>query len=218
LKFSRKIKEVFFKIWRDPVWSKVISVGILALIGITYAKITNHSWNEIYDLIITNLSFKIPLFVFLSIIALYFIIKKLIQLFRKRKSSFWNEQIGNYTFKELYNILLTETLPIQTQGMKMSGRPAPTHDLLTLFRIYYSQLNKGFGIYDNLDDGGYLYAVFAPRLVGFGLVDEYQKPDENLPDRTDVAYKTSILGHKFHASLDKIILASKLKELRKKKG
>jgi hypothetical protein len=217
LKVGLKIKEVFLKIWKDPVWSKVISVGILGLFALLWAKITNHSWDEIYLFIIKGLSFRLPLFVFLSIIALYFIVKKCIQLFKNRKHPFWDEQIGNYTFKELYNILLTENMPVQTVGMQITGRPAPRDDFLFLFRVYYTSLNKGFGIEDNLDDGGYLYSVFAPRLVGFGLVNEYQKPDENLPDRTDVAYKTSELGHKFHASLDKLILAGKLKELKEKK-
>jgi len=210
------IKKTFSKTWKDPVWSKVIAAGILASVGLFWAKITNHSWEEIYAFIIFVLSFKFPLFIFLSVIAFYFIIKKCIQLFRNKKDSFWDEQMGNYTFKELYNILLTENLPIPTVGMQISGRPAPTDNLLFLFRLYYSSLNKGFGIGDNLDDGGYLWSVFAPRMVGFGLVDEYQKPDENLPDRTDVAYKTSALGHRFHASIDKLVLADKLKMLKEK--
>ena len=65
--------------------------------------------------------------------------------------------------------------------------------------------------------GSYLYGVLAPRLMGFGLVDAYQKPLNDLPNRTEVAYKTSELGHRFHASLDKINLAEKIKELKSKK-
>jgi hypothetical protein len=125
--------------------------------------------------------------------------------------------MGNYTFKELYNILLTQTLPVATIGMNMSRMPAPTDDLLTLFRIYYTYLNKGVDFDDNLDDGNYLYSVLAPRLVGFGLVETYQNPLNNLPDETEIAYKTSELGHRFHASIDKIILAEKMKELKSKK-
>lgn len=30
-------KEFLLKIWRDPVWSKVISVGVLGVIGTIYA-------------------------------------------------------------------------------------------------------------------------------------------------------------------------------------
>lgn len=101
--------------------------------------------------------------------------------------------------------------------MQLSGMSAPTDDLLMLFRLYYTYLNKGVDFDDNIDDGSYLYSILAPRLVGFGLVDAYQKPLNDLPDRTEVAYKTSELGHKFHASLDKVILAKKIKELKAKK-
>jgi len=217
LKIWSNFKDFFLKIWKDAVWSKVIAGGILVAIPIVWAKITNHSWNEIYQFVIKVLSFPLPLYVFLSVIALYFIVKKCIQLFKKRKDPFWDEQMGNYTFKELYNILLTETMPVRTKGMELFGRNAPNDNLLFLFQVYYSTLNSGFGFGDNIDDGGYLYGVFAPRLVGYGLVDEYQKPNDDLPDRTDVAYKTSALGHKFHAALDKLVLAQKLKELKSKK-
>jgi hypothetical protein len=217
MKNIQKLKEGFLKIWKDPVWSKVISAIIIALIAISWAKITNHSWKEIYDFVINVLSFKLPIYLFLSIIAFYFIVKLCIRLFRKRKDPLWDEQMGNYTFKELHNILLTETFPVTTMRMQMSGMPAPTDDLLMLFRIYYTYLNKGVDFDDNIDDGSYLYSVLAPRLVGFGLVDAYQKPLNNLPERTEVAYKTSELGHKLHASLDKVILAEKMKELKSKK-
>ena len=217
MKKFQKIKEGFLKIWKDPVWSKVISAGIIVLIAISWAKITNYSWKEMYDFVINVLSFKLSIYVFLSLVAFYFIVKVCIRLFRKWKDPFWDEQMGNYTFKELYNILLTETLPVTTTKMEWSAMPPPPDDLLTLFRVYYSYLNKGVDFDDNLDDGSYLYSVFAPRMVGFGLVDVYQKPLNDLPDRTEVAYKTSELGHKFHASIDKVILAEKIKELKSKK-
>ena len=214
----KSIKEGFLTIWQDPVWSKVISVGIIGLVALAWAKITNHTWTEIYDFVLSVLSFKLPVYLFLSTIALYFIVKLCIKLFRKGKDPLWDEQIGNYTFKELHNILVTETLPVRTRGMEMGGIPAPTDNCLTLFRLYYITLNKGFGIGDDIGDRGYLHSVFAPRMVGYGLVEAYQKPDDNLPEITDVAYKTSELGHKFHSSLDKVILAEKIKKLKSKKG
>ena len=180
MKFGLKIKKAVLKIWKDPVLSKVIATGLLGLIAIGWAKLTNHSWNEIYLWLLVSLKYKLPVFIFLSIIGLYFVFKLSINLFRKEKDEFWDAQMGNYTFKELYNILITETFPVQNVGMKMSLRPAPTDDLLTLFRIYYTFLNKGVGIEDNLKDGGYLYSALAPRLVGFGLVEPYQKPDNFL--------------------------------------
>lgn len=109
--FLKKLKEGALKIWKDPVWSKVISTGIIAFIAIAWAKITNHSWKEIYDLLLGMLSFKFPVYLFLLIVASYFIVKLCIRLFRKQKDPLWDEHIGNYTFKELHNILLTETFP-----------------------------------------------------------------------------------------------------------
>lgn len=212
----KKTGEWFLKIWKDPVWSKVISAGIIAAIAVIWAKISNYSWQEIYDFVLTVLSYQIPIYLFLSIIALYYIIKLCIRLFKKRKDPLWDEQMGNYTFKELYNILLTETFPVTTMRMQMSGMPAPEDNLLILFRIYYTILNKGVDFDDNLDDGSYLYSVLSPRLLGYGLVEAYQKPLNDLPDRTEIAYKTSELGHKFHASLEKVILPEKIKEAKTK--
>ena len=213
-----QIKNTFFKIWNDNVWSNLIAAIIFAAVALTWAKITNHSWGDIYNFSVTILTFKLPIYFFLSLTGFYFIIKKCIQFFKKHKDPLWDEQMGNYTFKQLYNIMLTEKMPIQTQGMKMSGHGPLTDDFLLLFRVYYTLLNSGVGLDQSMKDGGYLYNYFAPRMVGFGLVEGYQKPDDNLPGVSDIAYKTSELGHKFHSSLDKIILAEKLKQHKIAKG
>jgi len=212
----RKLKKGILKIWKDSVLSNVIAVGIVTLIGISWAKITNHSWKEIYDFILNVLSFEVPIYLFLSFVGIYFIVKVFFRLFRKRKNPIWDAQMGNYTFKELHNVLLTETFPVTTMRMQMSGMPAPTDNLLFLFQTYYTYLNKGIDFDDKIDDRGYLYNVLAPRLVGFGLVETYQKPLNDLPNRTEVAYKTSELGHAFHAALDKAYLPEKIKELKAK--
>jgi len=217
LKISFKTKETFLKIWRDPVWSNVIAGSFIIAIPVVLAKITHHTWGEIYQFLKTILSFELPVYFFLSVIGLYFIVQLCRQIFIKKKDPLWDEQIGNYTFKQLYNILLTQTFPVRTDGMVMTGRQPPSGDLLYLFRLYYLHLNKGVDIEDNTDDGGYLYSIFAPKMVGFGLVDEYQKPDVNLPNVTDTAYKTSALGHKFHASLEKVMLDNRMKEMKKNK-
>ena len=209
-------KEGFLKIWKDSVWSKVISAGIIALVAVVWAKITNHTWAEVNDFVVKFLTFRMPVYIFLSAIGTYFIVQLLKNFFIKSKDPLWDEQMGNYTFTELHNILLTETFPVTTNGMQMSGMNAPNDDLLMLFRIYYIYLNKGVGFDDNIEDGSYLYSVLAPRFVGYGLVDVYQKPLNDLPDRTEVAYKTSLLGHKFYASLEKIILPEKIKEYKEK--
>lgn len=204
-------------IWKDPVWSKVISAAIIALVLLIWAKITKYTWKEIYDFVLCSLSLKLPVYFFLSVIAIFLGTKLCIQFFKRRKDPLWDEQMGNYTFKELYNILRTEKLPARTTGMIMSEMEAPTDDLLFLFRVSYLELNKGLGFDHDLKDGGYTYTYLAPRLVGFGLVEVYQKPLGYAPDFKKTAYKTSDLGHKFHASLDKVDLAERMKELRTKK-
>ena len=210
-----KTSAYLLAIWRDSVWSKVISAGIIAGLALLGAKLANYSWPDIYHFILAALSFQLPLYLYLAVFGLYFIFQKSIQLFQKKKDPFWDVPIGHFTFKELYNILLTTYLPVSTRSMKIAGQ-APTSDhFLTLFRAYYSYFNRGVTIEDRIDDGGYLYAFFAPQMVGYGLVEVYQRPDSNLSDVTDTAYKTSALGHQFHACLEKVILSDRLKTLKK---
>lgn len=38
------MKELFLKVWKDPVWSKVISVGIVALISLAFDSTRNFLW------------------------------------------------------------------------------------------------------------------------------------------------------------------------------
>jgi hypothetical protein len=217
MKWFTPVWSFLLKIWKDSVWSNVISVGIIFLIGLVGAKVTNHSWSEIYSFIIKVLSFQAPIYLFLSAIALYFVARLIVNLVKKRKDPFWDEQMGNYTFKELHNILLLNKWPVQTAGMAMVGKKAPEDDLMFLFRLYYPILTKGVDFYDNVDDAQYLYGALAPKLVGFGLVEAYDKPNENLPGRTNIAYRVSEVGHRFHAKMDKIALKQQMKEERTKK-
>lgn len=213
-----KLKEKFLIVWKDAVWSNIIAATILAIIGVTWAKITNHSWNEIYGFILNLLNFNFPLYVFLSVFALFFILKKCTQLFKRNIHPLFDVQVGNYTFKELVQIMQRERLQISTFGMKMSGYNPPDEDLLFLFKAYYSSLNKGFGFDDIIEgDGGYLYNILAPRFVGFGLVDTHKQPLNDLPDKSEVAYKMNDLGRHFHSLLEKWELQYQLKEEKKKK-
>ncbi len=70
-----KIWEAILKIWKDPVWSKVISAGIILLIATIWTKYSNYSSQQVYDFFILILTYKLPIFVFLSMIGLYFLIK-----------------------------------------------------------------------------------------------------------------------------------------------
>jgi len=73
---------MFVKIWKDPVWSKVISVIIVGIAGLIYAKINIKFKNETFkDSILNLLSFKIELKYLLIFIIIFliaqFILKKI---------------------------------------------------------------------------------------------------------------------------------------------
>ena len=203
-KEENKIWKFIRKIWKDSVWSKLIATGLIILITSIWTRYSIYSLNDIYTFIIKGLTYTIPVFVFLSIIGLYFLIKLVIKLFRKKKDPIWDEQVGNYKFKELYAILSNQNYEVGTVGMGYSGRKPPKEDLLTLFYTYSPLLNKGINLDDNLKDGGYLYGVLAPKLVGYGIVNKIESKNLQI-DVIDVKYETSEIGHKFFALLEKTI-------------
>jgi hypothetical protein len=200
----KKIEEAVLKIWKDPVWSKVISAGIILLIATLWAKYNNYSSQQIYNFVIFILSYKFPVFVFLSIVGAYFLIKLVIRLFKRKIDPIWDEQVGNYKFKELYKILSSQNLPVGTNGMGWSGQKPPEEDLLTMFHTYSTFFNKGINLDDDYQDGGYLYGVLAPKLVGYGLLDKIETKNLQI-DFMDIKYQTSEVGQKFFALLEKSI-------------
>jgi hypothetical protein len=202
-----KIWVAFLKIWKDPVWSKVISAGVILFIATIWTKYSNYSSQEVYEFFILLLTYKLPIFVFLSIIGLYFLIKLLIRLFKKKNDPIWDEQVGNYKFKELYQILSNQNFPVGTIGMSWSGRKPPEDDLLTMFHYNSTFFNRGLNLDDDLGDGGYLYGVLAPKLVGYGLLDKIETRNLRI-DVIDIKYQTSEVGHKFYALLEKTIYLS----------
>jgi hypothetical protein len=199
-----KIWESIIRIWKDPVWSKVISVGIILLITTIWTKYSKYSSQQVYDFLISILTYKLPIFVFLSIAGLYFLTKILIRLFKKKTDPIWDEQVGNYKFKELYQILQNQNYPIRTNGMSWSGQKPPEEDLLTMFHTSSTFFNRGLNLEDDLKDGGYLYGILAPKLVGYGLLDKIETKNLQI-DVMEIKYQTSEIGHKFYALIEKSI-------------
>jgi len=199
-----KIWESILKIWKDPVWSKVISTGIILLIATIWTRYSNYSSQEVYDFFISILTYELPIFVFLSIIGLCFLTKPLRRLFKKKIDPIWDEQVGNYKFKELCQILSNQNFAVRTAGMVWSGRNPPEDDLLTMFHSYISFFNRGLNLDEDLEDDGYLYGVLAPKLVGYGLLDKIETKNLQI-DVMDIKYQTSQVGHKFYALLEKSI-------------
>lgn len=199
-----KIWETIIRIWKDPVWSKVIATGIILLIATIWTKYSNYSSTQVFGFVIFILTYNFPIYIFLSIFGIYFLAKKIINLFAKKTDPIWDEQIGNYKFKELYDILSQQNFPIGTMGMRFSGHSPPNEDLLTMFHRYIFYFNKGISLEDNLQDGGYIYGVLAPKLVGYGLLDKTETKNSKI-DLNEIKYQTSDVGHKFYALLEKSI-------------
>lgn len=197
----KKISEIC----KHPVWSKVIAFGIISLIAALWSSYSKYTLKQIYDFLIGGLSYKVPLFFFLSLVGGYFLIKLLIRLFKRKIDPIWEEQVGNYTFRELYGILMKQNFLVGTEGMAYSNIKPPEENLLVLFDIYSTHLNKGVTMDDVLGDGGYLYGALAPKLVGYGLVEKIEVKNPDL-DAIDIKYQMSELGYKFYALLEKLSL------------
>ena len=88
--------------------------------------------------------------------------------------------------------------------MDQSGQKPPEDDLLTMFHNFITFFNRGVDLDDNLEDGGYLYGVLAPKLLGYGLLNKIETKNLQI-DVMDIKYKTSEVGHKFYALLEKSI-------------
>lgn len=204
----KKFLEAILKIWKDPVWSKVISAAFIFIFATIWAKYNHYSFKDIYIFTVKLFAFELPVYFFASLVGLFFLIKFSIKFFRRNKDPIWDEQIGNYTFRELYSILQSQNLPVGTRGMSWSGQKPPNDDLLTLFRLYSPLLNKGITLEDRLDDGGYLYGVLSPKLVGYGIVEKIETKNLRI-DVMDTKYQTSELGHKFFSLIEKVIHLNK---------
>ena len=200
---QKKIWKKIIEIWKDPVWSKVISTAIIFIIVTIWAKYSNYTNEQVYNFFILILIYKIPVFLFLSLIGLYFISKAVIKLLEKKNDPIWNEQIGNYTFEELYKILSSQNYPVGTVGMGYSRINPPENDLMSMFHAFSPILNRGIGM-DYEADEGYLYGVLPPKLVSYGLVDKIEIKNLEI-DVMDIKYQTSENGYKFFALLEKTI-------------
>lgn len=200
---QKKIWKKIIEIWKDPVWSKVISTAIIFIIVTIWAKYSNYTNEQVYNFFILILIYKIPVFLFLSLIGLYFISKAVIKLLEKKNDPIWNEQIGNYTFEELYKILSSQNYPVGTVGMGYSRINPPENDLMSMFHAFSPILNRGIGM-DYEADECYLYGVLSPKLVSYGLVDKIETKNLEI-DVMDIKYQTSENGYKFFALLEKTI-------------
>jgi hypothetical protein len=210
------------KAWKDPVWSKVISVAILALIASAWAAFVGLSFKQVVQLVVDSLCFKLPVYVLLSSVGMYFVGLRVIKAIKRKPQlapSIWDEQVGHYTFKELTDIMRSQTLPIRTVGMEISGTRPPDDNLIILFLQYVIWLNAGVTPeYPGNTDGGFGFSVLCPKLAAFGLVDVFEVPDEDLPNYRNTNYRMSELGRKFLSLIERVEVQEKTSHLRQLKN
>ncbi len=191
------------KIWNDPVISSVIASAIVLLSPSIWALVKRHSISLLYK---NLLMVKIPLYcVILAILGIFLMKRLIMPLLTVKKDSIWDEQIGNYKFKELYTILKRQTLPVQTTGMQWANRQAPTDDLLHQFCTNKIFLNKGVTMDSPLEDGGYIWSVFCPKMMDYGLVSKTDYIDERTK-YSMIKYQITEDGNKFYSLVEKIML------------
>ena len=166
---------------------------VVAVIGKYLLKI---DWSDV-------LNYGVPTYVILIlflVVGLSYIVFSFIS-----HIGFWNKRIGDYKFEELYQIMMSKNLPVQTQGMTWSAMPAPTDNLLFLFYRYYSYYNSGM-THDNPGpraDGNYGLGVLSPELAGYKLVEKQPYVDfEQIPGDK---YVITDIGKLFYSQVEKLI-------------
>lgn len=196
-----KYKGKFEKLWTDPVWSKVISAAIIALVTILYSiGKTAFENKSLFDSIVKvlNLEIKVYLYLLFSFISIfiYFLINFFRNKLNKRHLGFeLDQKVGNFTFRELHNALLTHI--IETPSSLKQGAPDMI-DLLTVFKIYARIFNQGVQWEDDMDT----YYKIGPTLMSYGIIEKV--PTTNMSDVIGMEMlQTSKIGFEFLAMLEK---------------
>lgn len=190
------------KIWHDPIWGKVIYAGFIFIAGLIYSLIATLSKEiSFYDAFVETLNFELPLYVIFIIIVItiiaYGIIHKIRQKRKRHIGKFDVEQkVGNFTFRELYNALLTHEIQAPLDMLKyLQGNKI---NLLTLFIIYQRQFNLGV----EWEGDNFLYYTLGPTLISYGLSEK--APTKNKLDEMGIdIIQTSKIGIEFYAMIER---------------
>lgn len=215
------MKERFWKVWKDPVGSKVIAVGIVAFITLIWSLISFPSLKDFFSQIMTWLNYKITIPVWVGLLATLIVWQIIIFVknWRKKRADVprnpvWDTQIGDYTFEELYS-KLNQKLRVRTSKMDNSGVAPPDTLIIIQFMKHYDKFNKGVSGGEtlmlramgelNMNDGGYMVDVLAPKLTEYGLLMEIKSEQVlNGKSYSIVTYKISDLGYEFYDCLQVI--------------
>lgn len=194
-----KEKKFFQKIWADPVLSKVISVFIVAILTILYSFIESiFEKISFKEALINTLNFKIEVYKFLIFAIISIVISVGYYYWRrKRKKTFGNfdieHKVGNFTFRELYNALLTHKIKTDYEIPEKDEL-----DILNLFIIYQRPLNMGI----DWESQDFLYYKLGPLLMSYGLTEKIPTTNKTDPTESEMI-QTSKVGYEFLASLER---------------
>ena len=201
---KEKIKYPGFlnKIWHDPVWGKVIYAGFIFIAGLIYSFIATLSKEiSFYDAFVETINFNLPLYIIFIILAiaitLYGIIYKIRQKRKRHIGKFDVEQkVGNFTFRELHNALLTHEMEAPMEMLKyLQGNKL---DLLTLFILYQRQFNLGV----EWQGDNFSYYTLGPTLMSYGLTEKAHTQNKLDSIGSDII-QTSKIGIEFYAMLER---------------
>lgn len=212
-------KSRFSEIWKDPVWSKVISVVIIALGSTLWRWIDINSFKTFFNLLINWLEFRLPVW---WVILGCFVVWLLIRLIKSiglestalvdQRNPILDDKIGERTFQELYNIL-NEKLRVQTSNMRLSGIPAPEETILEMFYRTFGEFKSGVQFGEGLKmvrpssgmnyhlNEDYKINVLAPKLLEYDLIEVVDLNDGFVGSEEHPiapSYCISALGYKFY--------------------
>lgn len=97
----------------------------------------------------------------------------------------FEEKIGDFTFRELYNALISTDATHYEPVKHINAKPT----LMLLFIFYLDRLNTGISNKDENDLKKYLFEL-SPKLLSYGLVEFSTNGDETI-------FRTSPFGFKF---------------------
>ncbi|RFS26225.1 hypothetical protein DVR12_00085 [Chitinophaga silvatica] len=131
------MKQVVNKIWKDPVWSKVISVGILGLITLLYNYITSlFNGSDFKIEFIKFWTFKIELWKVALLFIFLFAIFWFVTVIKKLRSYKYDPEILELD-RQLFQKIRTVILPQDTiYHVKQSGFADGDFPMNLLFKVF----------------------------------------------------------------------------------
>jgi hypothetical protein len=203
-----KSSNLFLKIWSDSVLSKLIATGLILILSTIGAYIIENFkkiWIKKLWSIFLSLEIKVYLVLIIALIlmVIYFLFLKFIKKQKAYKETLLKTKVGNYRFGELNNILLTTQ--IKVPDIIKDRIQIDELDLLTLFRLYISQLNTVIDSDHPTNDGEFLYFNLGPKLISYGLcerIPSIKNSREENPKTYSIT--TSDVGYKFFALIEKL--------------